>query len=290
MTLAAISSSEGPSWSFSWAATSASSRLRGLARSSGAAARRARLFDQPVDELADLLHGNRHFAVLRQVDVAPIGEKRCLAPRDRRKQLVQMNLDGILFFLDGVHVLAEGEPAGHIHREPHQIGVDIQGCARQRRTPPTAAQSSGDLLEAGNELAHVARIQHVHHVLALTFPVRALRGEQPVRFDIDQDVLDLAPASQPLGPVAQQLLDDLGIRHDEDAGCGHPEHEQRAEPVGPPGNQAVQLLGLDFEGVAQQRKAPRAGQIVKRAQCLYFRGRFPTLRCHRFFQSYSPIL
>ncbi len=253
MTLAAISSSDGPSLSFSCAATSASNRFRGLTRSSGFAAQACTRFrDQAIDELSDFLHGNGHLAVFRQLYVTPIWKKCGLSPRNCRKHLVQMILNGIFLFLQRVDVPPECESAGHVDGEPDQVGMGVKGHAGQGRPPPAATQPPDHLLEAGNKFPHMARVQHVHHVLPLTSPFRALCREQSVGFDVGNDLLDLVPATKAIGPVAQQLLDYLGISDREDACCGHPENEQGAELVGPAGNKAMQLRGFQVEGVTRE--------------------------------------
>ena len=165
--------------------------------------------------------------------------------------------------------------------------MGVKGHAGQGRPPPAATQPPDHLLEAGDEFPHMARVQHVHHVLPLTPPFRALCREQSVGFDVGNDLLDLVPATKAIGPVAQQLLDYLGISDREDACCGHPENEQGAELVGPATQQGDAALWVSGRG-RYPEVAGRADRATRPAcaMCRCMGMRSTDRRYCRFFHSY----
>ena len=136
------------------------------------------------------------------------------------------------------------------------IRTSICGAPRKLhpRTFPDTTPPPHELAADQMDVVECQRLVHTTP-LALASAVGAFRRKQPVRLDVDQDVPDLVPAPQPIRPVAQQLLDDLGIRHRQNPGRGNPEHEQRPELVGPAGNEAVQFVWFDVEGVTNSGRS-----------------------------------
>ena len=87
-------------------------------------------------------------------------------------------------------------------------------------------------------------------------------GEHTVNAQFEHCSLHRFPAAKSTRPVAEHLVDKLGICDYDGFAIRDPETVDRAELIGPRAQDGVEPRGVDLQEVAEHRQSPWTGQIL----------------------------
>ena len=224
----------------------------------------ARLGDEALHRQPHLGHAARQRAVLGRGPPAPGRQQLEDAREQHREDAVEVLLDDVLVGLQRVDVLAEGQARHGIHREAHQVGLQLDTAALARGQLPAADKALGHALQEGVVALDVDRVEAGHHHAALALPGFAVGAEHAlVEADLLPDLVHAHRAAEAVGPLAQDGGDGFMIGHGQEAPAAELEAEEGPVFVGPALDRLVHGAHADLEQVADQGQAARTGQVVE---------------------------
>ncbi len=135
-----------------------------------------------------------------------------------------MLLDSLAFALQRIHVVAEGQGGRHVNGVPHQVMLHIHMPSLRGRLLPSPLQPQCDAGQHWKEIAQPVRVERLRDRPALPAPHLALGGEHAERAQLQRHRLERADTAIGLGPVMEDLVDQLPLRDHQ----GQPVHQADA--------------------------------------------------------------
>ena len=206
-------------------------------------------------------------AVGRQLEIAPERKLRQDALEHGRENLVEVALNHLFVRLQRVHFGTEGQAGDGVHREAHQVGLQVDGLPAARCLLPASTQPLRDLEQAWKVVFDMLGVEARHHHAPLALPVVAFGTEHAAgHAHFVPHLAQLRGASKAVGPVAQQRADGVVVGHHHELAAGQAEAKQRPVFAAPLLDAGMHPCSVDLQQVAQQRQAARAGQVGDVAQ------------------------
>ena len=223
-----------------------------------------------ADGAIDQAHALVERTVARQLDDLPVRHQGVGASPDGGEDFVEVALDDVVVGLQGVDVNPEGQAGDGVHREAHQVGlqVDVLGAfgGLVCRVQPARAQAVRHVQQRREVGAHLLRRKAGHDHAALAGPVLTLGHEDAIGdAHLPHDGLHARGPAEGLGAFAQQLADEVGVGHHHHVETGQAHLHQRAMDLDPVFHVLVHAVQADLQGVAHHGPGWRPGQVAEPA-------------------------
>ena len=231
----------------------------------------AHIGDHRINLDLDIDQGAIQLAILRQLEIPPVGEGRVDAPIQHRKYLVELLLDDRTIGLDGVDVDAESKLSGDIDREAHQIATQINHAALRSRALPARQQALGSDLKLGEKRFQVRGIERHRYHFALPTPLVTLRRKHARQTHLVDGVGQTSRAAELIRTFTVHALDGVRVTAHHDTARTDTKAIKRTVFVSPVFKNFMEGFEIEFKQIAEQRQARRAGQrfdsLQLRAHC-----------------------